>query len=882
MSSPVRPIDWGLRDYSRCECATTPLKQASSEDRRQAGFNERWDGKEPPPKPEPNPNCPKCHGTGKDDSLNVVWGGKDKEHTWGDELYKKERGAPQGKTAKTGTHKKGIQGTGHSEGQFCICCECEHEWGEELRTDTGRHDTGRDIGGRKGNYQEDGPKAQTVSTGSFCSLCNAWRGQLGLEPTPELYVEHMVEVFKEIKRVLREDGTVFLNMGDCYASSSGAKMNDSEASYHKTRKDESQIDRDDSRGKWSLPSYFRSDRAAGTAVGTLKPKDLVGMPWRVAFALQSDGWWLRSDIIWCLSGGTKLYVRSQRGPMPMTVKDMVRLRPETLRLWTGKGWTKVLGWQETASREKAIELVLRSGERIGCTPHHEWPTQRGRIRADELRVGDIIEITRLPDHAKIGSSRLPAEDVGWFVGTYLAEGSRDSTGTIQIASHIKEKNRYHKLFDLALAYGGSARFHKTGGRAATINIDGRIPNAIIDTYISGRTAKSKHLTNAIWSRGDRFLHAVLKGYLEGDGHYDEKNDRWRLGFARNYALESDLRVLCARLGIRCRITPTTASIRGHIETHTFASFRGEIRYSVSTHHNVTDNGEVVAIRRSRARKFWHIAVEDEEGVFSLASGVLTHNSKPNPMPESVTDRPTRAHEYIFLLTKKARYFYDADAVREEWTDKRPHDIQRAIHGSPEYKRKTDLVPENVKVPNIRPVGNPGAGRNKRTVWEIATQPYPEAHFATFPQKLVEPCIKAGSPEKGSCKVCGSPWERVVETSYRPYKAAAKSGGGKATDHPRQTSGKEKLENVLYKPQDMKYGRAEKEVKTTGFRPTCDCMPQETTPVIILDPFCGSGTTGLVALKLGRRFIGVDVKQEYLAMAKKRLSSIPNVRLDSFD
>lgn len=95
---------------------------------------------------------------------------------------------------------------------------CLHEWGEERLSEAGRNDGGRDIGGRAGNYQGDGPHKSDISQGAFCRLCGAWRGTLGLEPTPELYVEHMVAVFREIRRVLRDDGTVWLNLGDSYAA----------------------------------------------------------------------------------------------------------------------------------------------------------------------------------------------------------------------------------------------------------------------------------------------------------------------------------------------------------------------------------------------------------------------------------------------------------------------------------------------------------------------------------------------------------------------------------------------------------------------------------------------------------------------------------------
>ena len=143
---------------------------------------------------------------------------------------------------------------------------------------------------------------------------------------------------------------------------------------------------------------------------------------------------------------------------------------------------------------------------------------------------------------------------------------------------------------------------------------------------------------------------------------------------------------------------------------------------------------------------WRVAFALQADGWYLRQDIIWH--KPNPMPESVTDRCTKAHEYIFLMTKKPRYYYDAEAIRED---------------GPTYTRKAGgyegRKPED---------GGPGhaidvttTGRNKRSVWTVPTAPYSEAHFATFPPKLIEPCILAGCPE-WVCKKCGEPRRRIVE------------------------------------------------------------------------------------------------------------------------
>ncbi len=156
-------------------------------------------------------------------------------------------------------------------------------------------------------------------------------------------------------------------------------------------------------------------------------------------------------------------------------------------------------------------------------------------------------------------------------------------------------------------------------------------------------------------------------------------------------------------------------------------------------------------------------------------------SKPNPMPESVTDRPTKAHEYLFLLTKSERYHYDAEAIAERAvSESRPRDMT-AVKSA----RSTPGAP------HAGTLGENDGSRNKRSVWTVASQPYDGAHFATFPPKLIEPCILAGS-----------------------------------------------------RPGDL-----------------------------VLDPFFGSGTTGEVAEKHGRRWIGFDLGYEDLAKERTAQRSL---------
>ena len=241
---------------------------------------------------------------------------------------------------------------------------------------------------------------------------------------------------------------------------------------------------------------------------------------------------------------------------------------------------------------------------------------------------------------------------------------------------------------------------------------------------------------------------------------------------------------------------------------------------------------------------WRLAFALQAAGWWLRSDIIW--SKPNPLPESVTDRPTKAHEYVFLLTKSARYFYDAEAVREDVKPGNDGSMRSPKMGADRPKRGARDMNE-VQYDRI-------CGANRRTVWEIATHAFPEAHFATFPPKLVEPCIRAGTSERGCCPECGAPWERVVE---RTSMEGALGPKGRVTRT--QCSG------TVIKPATS---------KTIGFRPTCACFYgpgfSDTKPSVALDPFFGAGTVAVVAREMGLRTIGIELSPEYCEIAKRRL------------
>ena len=191
---------------------------------------------------------------------------------------------------------------------------------------------------------------------------------------------------------------------------------------------------------------------------------------------------------------------------------------------------------------------------------------------------------------------------------------------------------------------------------------------------------------------------------------------------------------------------------------------------------------------------WRVAFALQADGWYLRSDIIWH--KPNPMPESVQDRPTKSHEYIFLLTKSPHYYYDADAIREPhtWEESKPR-TSGMERNAQKYRDKvyggggSGFAGHNGTRKADGSSLNHPLGKNKRDVWTINTKSFPEAHFATFPEKLIDTCIKAGSKEND----------------------------------------------------------------------------------IVLDPFSGAGTTGVVACKLNRTYIGIELNPEYAEMSKNRLA-----------
>jgi DNA modification methylase len=294
---------------------------------------------------------------------------------------------------------------------------------------------------------------------------------------------------------------------------------------------------------------------------------------------------------------------------------------------------------------------------------------------------------------------------------------------------------------------------------------------------------------------------------------------------------------------------------------------------------------------------WRVALSLQKDGWVLRQDVIWH--KPSPMPESVKNRCTKAHEYVFMFSKRMKYYYDVEAIKEKGLSPEMSEEKYAEHlrtvseqGEDFYQRITGRKGEDNGYKSGNRTGGftPPGGRNKRSVWsepheralldyilrehpdvfakyqldcmnkgdvwKVASFGYPGAHFATFPGKLILPAILAGTSEKGCCTDCGTPYKRVTEeeklTRERPndyVKRTGEDGTGNS------------CANTV----------AGVRVTTVGWEKACVCATGEVRPCVVLDPFIGSGTTACVCVEAGRSCWGIDLSEEYL-----RKNAIPRI------
>lgn len=289
-----------------------------------------------------------------------------------------------------------------------------------------------------------------------------------------------------------------------------------------------------------------------------------------------------------------------------------------------------------------------------------------------------------------------------------------------------------------------------------------------------------------------------------------------------------------------------------------------------------DGGQLVGIP-------WRVALALQADGWVLRSDIPW--VKRNAMPESVTNRPAKALEYVFMLTKGMRYFYDGEAIKQKtlldgkmrdgfrggentrYVNNRSYDNQAdATSGngsidvcSSRNFRQSDLWFDSTDTPHGL------TGVNDELVGlDVTSFGYPGAHFATFPPKLIEPMIKAGTSEKGCCPKCGTPWQREVE---RRNAIKIEGDGRKEKGMKIDRSFRESRNGV-----DSTLDSGIADTYTVGGLPGCECGIEETIPCVVLDPFMGAATTAIVCMELERYVWGVELNDKYI-----RCNQVPRIQ-----
>lgn len=532
--------------------------------------------------------------------------------------------------------------------------------------------------------------------------------ELGLEDTPEQYIQRLVEVFREIRRVLREDGVAWLNLGDTYVTpmkgiggDEGFSAGGSKRQHNRTQPKMSEPIQCRS-GMSNLSDFLHSQLEGGVLFfGSTNPCRCATK--RIHVLIDNKG---SPDRV------LMPFFTAQRITVKKGQDDLCEI---------GGGLdTPVTCWMSRTTRRTIPEYTYSEGclnvskdFHIIVTTTELDPNSSFKILpfpAKDSKTAFTIEVPREPEPKGISGS-VPAFD------TLTLNTSTEGFAEIQaVKDPIPFLDRVHFLPRLQRNF--------------------RIGPSSQDEVLL-----MLHNGTDLCFQGVRHL------YLLSDG-----------------------------------LTPYHKLLEE--ATHKFNETRLKQELGIPER-----------VKRSLMQDGW------------ICRQTVIWN-KNNPMPESVFDRCTRSHEYIFMLTKAERYYYDHEAIKEQAVSER-------------------------------------GLRNKRSVWNINTKPYPGAHFATWPEDLVAVMVKAGTSEKGCCSACGAPISRMVT---RMPKGRVRKGSSTGI-----MVGKE---------------------GPSGWRPSCSCASPERNRCVVLDPFSGSATTGVVALRLGRDYIGLDLNDDYLPLAEARLSGMP--------
>lgn len=718
-------------------------------------------------------------------------------------------------------------------------------------------------------------------------------GQLGMEETPEEFVESLVAIMSEAKRVLRSDGVMWMVLGDTYSTPKKGNTQD------------------------NVNTRLRRDKLHGQGIDKkiqkgMKKKNLLGVPWKVAFGLQADGWILRCDTIWnktngmpdCLSPLTQVFIREgdlvYRKNLSYIWDNRNRL--SGLKILSPQGWVDIKGVWET--KKRAAILELSNIEKIEMSVNHKLPTCSDRrrkkienIKAIDIKrsrrlclyrpIGDFLISTKkyidmvdvsihqqeeklyiLGDSSKIKSRKprsspswsdickkygykiqksktgyetplkrlmlknlIPCKialgerynykndyivsslssgkspcflkmdyDLGRLIGLYAAEGGfleGRERGSGKFTFHKKETRYIDFVINKLLDFEVKAR-KKVIDNYSTIRFNSLLISSLLQFFVRGRCKNKSLNMDYILNTPKSFRQGIFAGAIEGDGHIRDNK-----GFSYTSASEQlidDMKTLASSLNVIC------AKIKNEqIDKRSYKTYTSYTIYnSYRNRSKREDNTFAIYPRKVKTTdaECKMLDIEVDGGLFIIGDGLISHNS--------AKDRPTRCHEYVFMFTKREKYFYDYLAVMER---------AKTLKST---KRKFGAKNQKGTYRNDQDRYFTDNGmRNKRSVWSVPVASGGGKHFATFPVKLIEPCILSSASVHGCCSKCGNALKNTKE--------------GKIVS-------------------------------------ICDCK-DGINNCRVLDPFSGTATTGVVCLGHDIDYVGIELNEEYIEVSKERLDAV---------
>jgi site-specific DNA-methyltransferase (adenine-specific) len=524
-------------------------------------------------------------------------------------------------------------------------------------------------------------------------------GQIGLEETPDAWVSNLVAVLREVRRVLRDDGTLWVEIGDSYTGPPRLRYGDQGKGLH----------------RGDLEAHDELQKRTEIPSG-MKPKDLLGQPWMLAFALRADGWYLRSEIIW-----------AKPNPMPESVTDRPTKAHSTVFLLSKQAR---YFFDADAIREKY------AGNGQGLTGGaYSPPGQTPHAKARATLDGSNGEARRGPDGRRV----------------------------------------------TAVKGGENSEQHRDGERW---------PNP------SGANARS------VWTIEYESCDETGVDTTEWIG---------RFGSCRK----------CGGLRV--------AGIGSAAMTKTATDASGGQENDGHTAHPTNSSSA----------------------------------QSPTDSPSTISAKTPDASDPITSNPSKS------ESTSSEATLPRPATLPRRDATTVTSSLQRTLIDALTDGGNAVCVCGTGCEQDVQpSVWRIATEPTPFAHFATWARKLVARMILAGTSERGVCPECGAPWVRETKATY--------DAEGRTTNGPRSTERRHESPG-----RDV---RMVKSTETLGWSPSCDCFEESVpavdgnpphaerplpVPATVLDPFAGSGTTLIVARSLGRRSVGIELNEEYCQLVEAR-------------